>query len=171
MPINLNHKKNNKAFSLIEVLIFVSVITIFFVVSVSVTTVSLRNMKINEHKIKAAHYAEELVEWIRSYKEIDWLSFTSKVDNDNSDGSCEALSYCFNTLDNDFSHAGIWPAAGQCTTTGLNPVIYKREVTLKPESACGGTLNQIHVRVDVRWSELNNNYDTPLETILSVWEK
>lgn len=159
-----------KAFSLIEVLIFVSVLTLFFVLAVSVTTASLRNMKISEHRIKAVHYAEEMLAWLRSYKEMDWQAFTEKVDNI----TCTALTYCFNTITIPDFTSSAWPASGACSDTGLNPAIYKREIVLEPEFStgqnCGDSLSQVKVRINVKWSELNNNYEIPITTILSVWE-
>ena len=68
----MKHYNNYKAFSLIEVLIFVVVFSLFFVTAASIVTTTLRITKENQNKIKASHYVEELREWLRSEKETNW---------------------------------------------------------------------------------------------------
>jgi type II secretory pathway pseudopilin PulG len=149
----LINKKNNKAFSLIEVLIFVSILSIFFVAVATVTVASLRNMKINEHKILATYYAEQLLEWVRDQKEADWMAFLSK----SAEGS--GKKYCFN------STTLSWPSEGQCTTYGLLS-FFKRDLKLVTTSSG----SQINATVTISWQEVGNNYQVPLATVFTVWE-
>lgn len=88
-----------EGFSLIEVLIFVTIFSLFFIIAIASLTSSLRDMKINEHKILAVKYAEELIEWIKAEKEIDWNQFISQRMN----------KYCFNNQLSDN-----WPTIGEC---------------------------------------------------------
>ncbi len=150
MPLNYYDKKN--AFSLIEVLIFVSILSIFFVITASVTVVSLRNMKINEHRILATHYTEELVEWLRDQKETDWTTFSTRVADD----------YCFNEspIDDD------WVATGACTSYELSG-IFNRDLIF---SSVGDPATQVNVEIIVSWQELGNNYQVPLTTVFTRWE-
>ena len=71
-------KAVKKSFSLIEILVVTSILSIFFVVTVSVLVVVLRNMKINEHKIYATHYVGQLEDWLRTQKELDLVDFSSR---------------------------------------------------------------------------------------------
>lgn len=145
--------KKNAAFSLIEVLVFTSILSLFFVVAAAVTTASLRNMKINEHKILATRYAEELLEWLRGEKETDWNAFVNNRSNKN---------YCFS-----ISPITSWPSPGSCPANGgLNPPIYKREVTL---TTTGGGF-QVRVSIVVSWQDLGHTYSVPINTVFSIWE-
>ena len=141
-----------KGFSLIEVLIFVSILSVFFVIAASVTVVSVRNMKINEHKILATHYAEELVEWLRNQKEADWTTFSAR-----SSGN-----YCFNESPIDTT----WVVAGECTDYGLSGM-FNRDLTF---STVGSPVAQVNVKIIVSWHELGNSYQVPLTTVFTRWE-
>lgn len=146
-------KKNKiQSFSLIEVLVFVSILSIFFVAAASVTVVSLRNMKINEHKILATHYAEELLGWLRNEKETDWNAF---VPNSNK-------TYCFYV-----TPISDWGGLGSCAEDDKLAVIFKRELVL---SHVGGSPTQINVKITVSWSDTGTTYSVPLSTVLTVWE-
>ncbi|MFN4212440.1 MAG: hypothetical protein ACK4FL_00525 [Microgenomates group bacterium] len=147
------NKKKSQSFSLIEVLVFTSILSLFFVVAAAVATASLRNMKINEHKILATRYAEELLEWLRGEKETDWNTFISRSNN---------TTYCFS-----ISPITSWPSQGSCSGyNGLNPAIYKRELTL---TTVGGGI-QVNVSIVVSWQELGNTYSVPINTVFTVWE-
>jgi len=144
-------------FSLIEVLIFVSILSIFFVVATSVTVVSLRNMKINEHKILATYYAEELAEWLRDQKEADWTEFINK----------SSETYCFKTTP--ITDDWLTKVSGDCApsdyliTANGQPTIFLRNAVLD------GT-NQVNIKITVSWTELGNNYEVPLATVFTRWE-
>jgi type II secretory pathway pseudopilin PulG len=142
----LINKKNNKAFSLIEVLIFVSILSIFFVAVATVTVASLRNMKINEHKILATYYAQELVEWLRDQKEADWVTFSTR-----------AGTYCFNET----------PIPSNWSPTACSPLLksfFLRQVVISVQG------EQINIKITVSWDELENHYQVPLATVFTVWE-
>src|SRR3989338_9286294 len=81
-------------FTLIEVVIFVSLISVIFVTFAALTTTTIRWSKINEHKILASHNVEELREWLRGQKETDFEGFEAKNG-----------SWCFNshTFPGDFT--------------------------------------------------------------------
>lgn len=146
----------NTGFSLVEVLVFITILSIFFVAAAAITTASLRNMKINEHKILATRYGEELLEWLRGEKEADWNNFVNR-------SSINGTTYCFsNTPINN------WPTTtGSCSSfNGLNPPIYKRELSLT--TAPGG--NQVNVSINVSWQEMGNTYSVPINTVFTVWE-
>ncbi len=134
-------------FSLIEVLVFVSVLALFFVVAVAVTTATIRNMQVNEHKIIATHYAEELSNWITSQKEADWNIFTNYI---------SGTSYCFKTLS--------WNL-GTCSSTDTIPgTIYTRQATVT------GNITQITVTITVSWPEPNGTHNVMINNIYQIWE-
>ena len=143
-------KRNNSlsGFSLIEVLVFVTILGLFFVAAISVITFSLKNMKINEHKILAVHYAEEGIEWIRNEKENDWETFVSK-----------AGTHCLTDLTN-------WGASNDCGSSYAvgTPPFFRRVATLTNSGA------QVDVKVIVYWIEGNQTMNVPIKTIVNLWE-
>ena len=159
-----NSIKKQQAFSLVEVIVFVSILSMFFVLAVSVITFSLRDMKVNEHKIIATMYADELMEWLRSQKEVDWETFYTKAD-------IEGPVYCFNnqitstTNITDFARGGC--GINYNGVQGQDPQIFKRQATLE---TVAGLSNQINVLVEVEWKELGNSYKVPIKSVLTLWE-
>lgn len=148
--------KYRSGFSLIEVLIFTTILSLFFVTAAAVVTASLRNVQISQHKILATRYAEELLEWVKNEKQNDWYSFFqtyASVENTN-------YTYCFN------NSTLIWPAAGPCTTRGLTPAIYNRTLTLR--SSDGGS--KVEVTIDVDWADFNINQSVNLKSVMTVYE-
>lgn len=137
-----------KSFSLIEVLVFVTIFSLFFVAAATVVVVSLRNMKTSEHKIIATRYAEELLEWLRSQKEIDWNVFNSS----------HSGTYCFST-----SPISTWPSNSPCG--GYLESIFKREVTLTRVDA-----NKVNVVITVTWTEMGTTYKVPINSVFTIWE-
>jgi type II secretory pathway pseudopilin PulG len=140
-----------KSFTLIEVLIFVNILSLFFVAAVTIN--SLQNLKVQEHKILATRYAEELLEWLRGEKEVDWNQFI------NYRGT-----YCFNSSPIPMSN---WPASGNCPTGSFLNNLYKREVILNPQ---GSPPYQVNVSITVSWQELGQIYQVPINTVFTVWE-
>lgn len=127
-----------KGFSLIEVLVFVTILSLFFVAAMAVTTYSLRMMKSNQYKILGSHYAEEGIEWIRGQKEDDWSALVAK------ETALGPSTYCISTLD--FATSG---ECGENYTLGTPP-IFQREVVLEniPDSS---NPDQINATVIVSW--------------------
>jgi len=146
-------RTKKKSFTLIEVLIFVTILSLFFVVASAVTITSLQNLKVQEHKILATRYAEELLEWLRGEKEVDWNKFINYRGN-----------YCFNSSPIPMSN---WPASGNCPTASFLNNLYKREVILNPQ---GSPPYQVNVSITVLWQELGQTYQVPINTVFTVWE-
>lgn len=154
--------KNLPGFSLIEVVVFVGILSMFFVAGISVATYSLQTMKSNEYKIKATQYAEELMEWIKAQKEIDWKSFvTNRVGSGNS--------YCFN------SAITTWPVSGACLLTDFNLPsdysstnnVFRRNVSL---SGGDSPVTKVDINIEVQWKEPSGTITVPLTSTLTLWE-
>ena len=146
----------NSGFSLIEVLIFISILSIFFVAAISVSVTSLRNMKINEHKIIATRYSQELLDWIRAEREENWDAFHNK----------SIGTYCFNEL-----VLSSWPDNMEsCLESGSeyslgSGIQYKRETNLSQISD-----TQVKINIITEWQELGNTYSVPINTVVAIWE-
>lgn len=147
----------NNAFSLIEVLIFASILSLFFVAAAAVMTISLRNMKFNEHKILATRYGEELLEWLRGEKEDDWKVFFNKA-------LPNSKNYCFNTS----PVPDVWPAVGFCNANDYSLVSFlKREAILNVSELDN---KQLTVNITVQWKELGNTHSVNLKSVFTVTE-
>jgi len=146
-------KLETKSFSLVEVLIFVSILSVFFVIAASMTITSIRNNEVNQHKILGTRYAEELLEWLKSEKEVDWKTFYNRVPTEPS-----SVSYCFNEGLN-------WSFSNDCGTSYTLDGIFRRWAVLQQYGS-----DQMKIAVTVQWREYGNTYSIPINTVFSVWE-
>lgn len=141
-----------------EVLVFTTILSLFFVAAASVVTYMIRVEKVNEHKILATRYAEELLEWTRAERDIDWNAFTVRADSTGS------IIYCFN------SSPPTWTGANNPSCNfGLNN-IFKRTVRLTSVSAASYTF-QVNVAVSVEWLEGGKLYTVPVNSTFAVLEQ
>lgn len=115
---------NRRGFTLIEILVFTAIVSIFYVVAAAVSAYSLGVMKTNENKVYATHYADEVNEWLRNQKESDWTTFLAK----------SGQSYCFSS-----ATITSWPGSGVCATTGTGSYSlggrFNRTVTLQTSAS------------------------------------
>ena len=162
------------SFTLIEVLIFVSIMSIFFVFAASVVTLTLRNLKYNEHKVKALHYSRQLEDWLRMQKEIDWggdrctgdccstsCNFTQRVTQGDSLNS----KFCFNSFP-----ITDWPSANGCSGDYSLDSIFSREVQFSSTPTDGGYIEQVNATITVAWLELGQPKNITANTVFSVFE-
>ena len=141
-----------KAFTLVETLIFVTILGVFFVIAATVSVSVIRDMKFNEAKIIATRYGEEINEWLRMEKEIDGNEFINKSNN----------TYCFN---GDLSFSTSWPSSGPCDSNDYSLAgKYKREVTLETSG------NQIESNVTVSWRAFSETKQIIVQTIFTLWQ-
>ncbi len=144
-----------KGFSLIEVMVFVTVLSLFFISAVSVTTFILRNMLVQEHKIIATRYAEEAIEWLKQEKEDDWSVFTS---HDTGSGT----TYCLNTLDfNTTSDCGTNYVLGP-------PNIFKRVLIITNSGS--PVVDNVAVNLTVSWLENGSEQKVIIKSVSNLWE-
>lgn len=149
---NYIYRKSNAGFSMIEVLIAISILSIIFISAAYATSISLSRSKYNQDRILASRYGDELEEWLRGEKETAWSTFVARSAAD------PGVTYCFN------SATISWPVSGTCGTTfGLNNR-FLREATLI------GTGTQVTVRITVQWRDASRTYTVPVDTVFSLWE-
>ncbi|GIW63091.1 MAG: hypothetical protein KatS3mg090_0917 [Patescibacteria group bacterium] len=150
----LNQKTvtNKSGFSLIEILVFIMLISLVLITSTALTITAIRNTKNNQYRVLAQYYAESLENWITSQRLQSWTDFKSKT-------SSAGTTYCFNstTIDN-------WPTTGACSSYSLDNK-YKREAKL--------TLNnndQITAEITVNWKGISGNDVVMIKRIYSRYE-
>jgi len=143
-------------FTLVEVLIFITIISMMFIMSLSLATSSLRAIKTNENRTYASYHAEALREWVTSEREADWNTFLTHAPEG-------ATTYCFNTV---LDASSVWPEPGECSANELDGV-YARNVTLTRQASQIPGSVQVLVEVTSAWMEGQNSYDVEAQTILS----
>lgn len=175
MKFNLPQKQG---FSLIEVLVFVSILSVFFVTAISVSVSSFKNLQYNEHKIIASKYAQDVVEWTRSEKETDWggrlnaggNTFTEKVTQQGNAGNLYQTTFCFNT-----SPIVAWPGTGACASTSFIPFNtgfsagYTRQVVFT-STVASGFVTTVNMQVTVQWYENGVTNQVPVNTLFTIYE-
>ncbi|MCX7956066.1 MAG: type II secretion system GspH family protein [Patescibacteria group bacterium] len=141
-----------KSFSLIEILVFISILSVFFIAVLSVSVFFLRNFKTQQYKILATHLLEEAIEWIRFEKDFDWYYFSQK-------SSLSGKTYCLNELNwnNQFP-------CGENYSLGI-PNIFKREVILRNLDS---SATKIEVIINVFWFDLNSTNKVSSKFILAI---
>jgi len=164
-----------RSFSLVEVLVFTTILSVFFVTAASVVTVALRNMKFNEHKIIALHYSRQLEDWLRAQKEIDWggtqcsgsccssgCNFTQRV----TQGSLSP-KFCF-----DISPISDWPAPNSLGCNGVYSLgsLFLREVEFT-SSPVSGYIGQVNAVITVSWLDLGQKKSATTSAVFSVLEQ
>lgn len=149
-----------KSFSLIEVLIFVTILSLFLIIAVSIITVSMRQNTLKINMLKATHYNEQLLDWIRSEKEMDWNIFTGNAGN---------FTYCFK--DDVWL---TWPSAvtnkDSCLYNLGTDTKYRRYAIFQTTTLPNGIVTQVGVTVYSDWQEAGNTHSTKLDSLFTVWE-
>lgn len=153
------HVSSQKGLSLIEVLAFVTILSLIFIGIAYSTGQSIKRTKFNEQKLIATRYAEELEEWIRGEKESDWTMFYSTY------AGALGNTYCFDDSVYDEFNNISWPNVGSCDNVFGLRGIYLREVTLTQSLS-----SQVQVVIDVSWRDGQNVFNVPINTILAKWE-
>lgn len=163
------NKSKTTGFSLIEVLVFITVFSLFFIIAASVVTTTLRITKQNQNKIKATHYAEELKEWLQAEKEINWggTAFSTQVTSftEHTTISPTLTDFCFN--DNPISD---WPNTGTSACYMMLDNQFRRIATFSASSVDNGYIKQINGDISVEWMDGKILHKVPLKVVFSVWE-
>lgn len=155
-------KLNKKGFSLVEVLVFTTVLSLFFVTAMAVATYNIRNTKVQEDRILATRYAEEVVEWLRYEKESDWSIFVTH------DAGATGKTYCLNNYNLDWSIGlscgDVYPDDYSLGTPG----IFKRELYIKNSGA--PPVNEIDTTVTVYWKDFGTTLNVAVPTVFKLLE-
>lgn len=142
---------------MIEVLIFITLISLIFIAMSYLSVASIRSAKSNQYKIMATHYAEELREWLRGEKEVDWTIF------DDYAAYPTGISYCMNTIP---ASIASMPSSGTCGNSYALDNVFKRDLTLTANSDS----SRIDAFITVSWREGTNSFQVPVAASFAVWE-
>jgi len=156
-------KTTQSGFSIIEVIVFASMLSIVLVAAVGYTVRLVFTMTHNRHKLFATHYAEETQEWLNGERESDWQQFQDY-------STVAGKTYCLNDpleLSTTLASLPTSPC-GYTGIVGTNPEIYRRTLFLQKDRA--GTATRISATVQVSWRDEGVVYTEELDTVYSVWE-
>ena len=148
--------RNIRGFSLIEVLVFITIISMFFITAVTITVFSLKNSKTQQYRILATRFAEEGMEWVKQEKEDNWQALAL---HDDSGGP--GVTFCLNSLD--------WNTQTDCNGIySLGPPnIFKRALII---TNSGNPVDSITVNLTVSWLENSFEQKIILKSVLNLWE-
>ncbi|MEK6952488.1 MAG: type II secretion system protein [Nanoarchaeota archaeon] len=147
---------NNKSgFTLLEVLVVIGILSVFLLSAVTVSIVSVRNLKNSENKILASRYAEGLIEWLRGEKEADW-----------DDLKTNRLGiWCFKDepiID--------WPSSQSplgCQNQKINNLLFQRKASI---SVSDTDPNRLLVEVNISWNEGEEIITIPVNTLFEQYD-
>lgn len=143
-------KNKNSGFTLIEVLVVLSILSVFLVSAVTISIVTVRNLINSQNKILATRYAEGLKEWLRGEKEEGWDAFILKTG-----------TWCFSE-----DPITTWPLlARDCEPDEKINVIFKREANIAIDSA-----NRIYIDITVSWDQGNETVSIPISTVFEKYK-
>lgn len=149
-------KQKSSGFTLIEVMFFVLFVSLIFIGLIFTSTVSIRNNRVSEHKIIATHYAEELREWLRGQKELDFQTLFNKA-------SDAGITYCFNGA------IASWPSFGSCSGSYSLNSEYLRQVVLTRITDSVGN-SQVRADITVSFKDGPNVISAKDNALFASWE-
>lgn len=163
-------KQLNHGFTLLELLISISMLSFVFVAAASYITTTLRLSQLNQHTVMAIHYAEELQEWISTEQEDSWEQITARA------ASSPGYTYCFNEQITYSIFGSSWPPRESCDQTtldyhgiqGTQPTIFNRELTLEHY---GSPPTRVQSTVRVSWRELGKEHEIISERVYSLFQQ
>ena len=134
-------------FSLIEVIIFVSLISILFVGAASVMSFMYRQNQMQISQLIATHQSEELYQWLKAEREADWNTFVNTVTVGKTQ---QSTLFCFSTLDPTWgSQIGDLSGCPYAISSK-----YRRSATFQVDNLANPT--QVSVRISTDWIEASS---------------
>jgi len=152
--------RTSLGFSIIEIIIFIGILSVVLTAALGFTVRMIMSVRVNEHRLRATYYVEEVKEWLDGEREADWATFESFA-------SPAGVVYCMNqplTLTDTLGTL----TPGACTSNGLVPAIYHRELTLSKDNP--STATRVDATIQVTWMENGVQYVEKIQTGYSVWE-
>jgi len=155
--------KNISGQSLFEIVVAIAIIALITVAIVGLATISVRNSSFSEEKTSANFYTQEVVEWLRQYRdEQGWVVFSQKV---LPGVPLEGQVWCFPTVSDSDWDSNTTP--DNCDSEAyIDGTKYLREVTLID----GDEVDTIDVDVSVYWEDSRGIHNASISTIFSKWE-
>lgn len=145
--------KNSKGQSMFELLVAVFVIAISLVAILGLVTGAIGNTTFSKERTQANKFTQEAVEWLRSERDSNWLTFKNK-------GGADGNKYCLPNL-------MYWPTATTGTCGAFIPnTNFTREAILTYSSS---DPDIVEARVITSWSDSSGKHDSTVITYFTNW--
>jgi len=148
----------NKGFSLVEVLVFVSVLAVALVALIGTTAYSSIILNNARHKLFSVRYAEELAEWLKFQREYYLYNALEAKSSE------VGKTYCFNNS-NLPADGDTWPQAGQCQPPYGLQDFYQRQLFLKTETG-----EKISAEITCSYFLLNKARETKIKLYFNQYD-
>ncbi|OGM13703.1 hypothetical protein A3A76_02585 [Candidatus Woesebacteria bacterium RIFCSPLOWO2_01_FULL_39_23] len=140
--------------SMVEVVFAIGIAAIILTTVVSVSVSSVRNSTFSKLNSQANRYAQDLSEWLRRQRDLDWATFKAKA---NTTG----ITYCFKT-----PNPTAWPASGVCGSSDfMTGTKFIRQAKLSLPSTDPLVLSE----VTVSWTDSQGTHSVVSITKLVDW--
>lgn len=163
-------EKNRKStgFSIIEVMIFVSLVSMVLIAAVGYTIQLLQSMHYNQNKMLATRDIEDVIEWLDREREIDWQDFQSAA------RQATTANYCMNdpiglsqslinlTITNPISSCGF--------TRTISGRPFRRILNLQKNTADAVTASLVTATITVSWEEGAQVHQERIQKTYSLWQ-
>ncbi len=147
-PMLISGHVPKRAFTLIEVLVFISIFSTAIITILTIVNYAGFSLKNAQNKIFATHYAEELVEWLKYQRDSGGYTLLE------SKSFVGGVTYCFNDVNIS------WPiASGGCGENYNLHNFYKRELTLDTDTLN----NQINATINTYWKVLGRTSSVEIQ--------
>ncbi len=165
-PMTAKTKQNQQAFSLVEVIVFMTLVSLVLISAVGFTMQLVHTMSYNQHKLYATHYVQDLKEWLDGEREADWVAFQNYA-------TVAGRTYCANNaiaIANTLASLPVFNTS-TCGFTGVgsqDPRIFRRTLTMRKDVA--GTATRVTATITVTWMEDNVQRTETIDTVYSLWQ-
>lgn len=156
---------SHSGFSILEVIIFTTLISIALVASAGFTTQLLRNMSINQNKIMATHFIDSISEFLNWHRLDDWIVFEARA------GIGAGFIYCYtatNYANASFDQAAV-ASIDNCpyeTIAGF-PTPFRGAIVMQKTS---NQANGVTARIEVSWLQDGVVQSQSINRSYSVWQ-
>ncbi len=175
----LNEKKNKSAFSLLETVVVLFIVSIGLVSILSVTVDSMRAQNLNKNSLVAYHLAEEGLELVKNVRDTNFIQNTTSTPvawNHYIEGESGANKYRVDyatfepTVIPDITEAKLQLSTGAnpgfyLHSTSSPDSIFSRMITIDPINASSSALTSL-----VEWVDQGQTYQVELNSILYGWK-
>lgn len=161
-------KINNRAgFTLLEVMIFIMILSMVLVTATSFITKLLVNIRSNEHRANAAYLADDVKEWLNGEREANpWNTFSGRGSAGGGTRYCLNNAINLNTSITQLPSA-TYPAAACTANANIQagfPPIYRRELVL---TTLGTPPTQVTATIQVFWVDNGTPKNVTIQSIYS----
>lgn len=167
-----NYKKKKKAFSIIEIMAVVFIITIGMVGMMNLIGQSIRVQRLNEHTLIAYQLAQEGIELVRLIRDNNWLA----EESDDFISVMAPGNYCL-----DYFDVNLNSSANPCILYLNNNNFYVHESSNNIETPYSRLITieeydgevedgvAVNVLVKISWDDVSGTFEYEAETRLYDW--